>query len=272
MQCWSMNPHIPWGEAVFGGFFRVLRGRPEVAEHRFLRRGPGRQSAAGGGFNDHLGYTDTVNTLDDADVYALDAGGRRLSLRRTRAQSSTKHMRRSVCAAKDGSFVGKPAHGALVGARAGDGRGEGPGARAAPCRDRSTVPAAAVLGHGLRAQISRPGARSSAGCRFRNRTCVYADADGHIFYLAGGRIPARTSGDYAFWSGIVPGDTLGDAVDEDTADDGAAAGRRSAGGLAAERERSAVVGDGARAIHAGRVSRLDVAAQSVVSRAALDRR
>jgi acyl-homoserine-lactone acylase len=36
---------------------------------------------------------------------------------------------------------------------------------------------------------------------------MYADADGHIFYLAGGRIPARESGDFAFWSGIVPGES-----------------------------------------------------------------
>ncbi len=36
---------------------------------------------------------------------------------------------------------------------------------------------------------------------------IYADRDGHIEYLFGGDMPRHKSGDFAFWSGIVPGDT-----------------------------------------------------------------
>jgi acyl-homoserine-lactone acylase len=36
---------------------------------------------------------------------------------------------------------------------------------------------------------------------------VYADKDGHILYQFNGMIPVRTHGDYAYWSGLVPGDT-----------------------------------------------------------------
>ncbi|MHC4943021.1 MAG: acylase [Planctomycetota bacterium] len=36
---------------------------------------------------------------------------------------------------------------------------------------------------------------------------LYADAEGHIFYLFNGRVPKRPKGDYAFWSeGLVAGD------------------------------------------------------------------
>ena len=36
---------------------------------------------------------------------------------------------------------------------------------------------------------------------------VYADRAGHILYLFGGRVPRRSQGDVAFWSGIVPGNS-----------------------------------------------------------------
>jgi acyl-homoserine-lactone acylase len=36
---------------------------------------------------------------------------------------------------------------------------------------------------------------------------VYADKDGHILYQYNGMIPMRTHGDFAYWSGLVPGDT-----------------------------------------------------------------
>jgi acyl-homoserine-lactone acylase len=36
---------------------------------------------------------------------------------------------------------------------------------------------------------------------------IYADREGHIEYLFGGDMPRHKSGDFAYWSGIVPGDT-----------------------------------------------------------------
>ena len=36
---------------------------------------------------------------------------------------------------------------------------------------------------------------------------LYAGRDGHILYQFNGVLPVRTHGDYAFWSGLVPGDT-----------------------------------------------------------------
>jgi acyl-homoserine-lactone acylase len=38
---------------------------------------------------------------------------------------------------------------------------------------------------------------------------IYADADGHILYHFGGRVPRRDRGDWAYWQGVVPGDTSG---------------------------------------------------------------
>jgi len=35
---------------------------------------------------------------------------------------------------------------------------------------------------------------------------AYADRDGHIMYLYNASVPVRPRGDYAFWSGVVPGD------------------------------------------------------------------
>jgi acyl-homoserine-lactone acylase len=36
---------------------------------------------------------------------------------------------------------------------------------------------------------------------------VYADKDGHILYQYNGMVPVRSQGDFAYWSGLVPGDT-----------------------------------------------------------------
>ncbi len=36
---------------------------------------------------------------------------------------------------------------------------------------------------------------------------IYADKDGHILYQYNGMIPVRDHGDFAYWSGLVPGDT-----------------------------------------------------------------
>ena len=36
---------------------------------------------------------------------------------------------------------------------------------------------------------------------------AYADRDGHIMYLYNAAVPVRRQGDYAFWGGVVPGDT-----------------------------------------------------------------
>ena len=38
-------------------------------------------------------------------------------------------------------------------------------------------------------------------------TVMYADKQGHIMHLFGGRVPVRAQGDWAFWSRPVRGDT-----------------------------------------------------------------
>jgi acyl-homoserine-lactone acylase len=36
---------------------------------------------------------------------------------------------------------------------------------------------------------------------------IYADRDGHIFYLFNGLVPVRPKGDWDYWMGVVPGDS-----------------------------------------------------------------
>jgi acyl-homoserine-lactone acylase len=38
-------------------------------------------------------------------------------------------------------------------------------------------------------------------------TVMYADEKGHIMHLFNGQVPIRSQGDFAYWSGIIPGDT-----------------------------------------------------------------
>jgi acyl-homoserine-lactone acylase len=38
-------------------------------------------------------------------------------------------------------------------------------------------------------------------------TVMYADREGHIMHLFNGQVPIRDRGDFAYWSGVIPGDT-----------------------------------------------------------------
>jgi len=66
-----MNPHIPWGDFAFGGLFRVFEVEAKSPSMDFYGAMQVGTPVISGGFNDHLGWTGTVNTLDDVDVYEL---------------------------------------------------------------------------------------------------------------------------------------------------------------------------------------------------------
>ena len=200
-----MNPHIPWGDAVFGGLFRIFEvdvKSPSVDFYGALQVGNPVVSA---GFSSRLGFTGTVNTLDDADVYELKlVEGGYLFDGQVRKFDETREIvgvRKADGALADKSIeVRWSVHGPIM----------------AQAKDRALAVRLAGLDQPFQSQQSWDIIRARDFVSWRDAVSrlqipksnlLYADADGHIFYLAGGRIPKRSSGDYAFWAGIVPGDT-----------------------------------------------------------------
>jgi acyl-homoserine-lactone acylase len=200
-----VNPHIPWGEYVFGGLFRCFEvdlKSPSVNYYGVVQVG---NPLTGGGFNDRLGFTGTVNTLDDADVYALTLadGGYKFDGQVRKFDETRETIR---VRGKDGGFSEVPltvrwsVHGPVMV----EAKGQALAVRLAGLDQPFQMQQYWDM---ARARDFKTWRKAVGRMQIPKSNLLYADADGHIFYLAAGRIPARKSGDYAYWSGIVPGDT-----------------------------------------------------------------
>jgi acyl-homoserine-lactone acylase len=156
-------------------------------------------------FNDHLGWTHTVNTHDGWDVYELTLADGGYLLDGKVRPFTTENLLLKV-KQKNGSFVEQPLlvksslHGVVVQEKEG---------KAVALR---------VVG------ADRPGvlkqwwdmARSQNFSQFQRVlqrlqlpmfTVMYADREGHIMHLFNGLVPIRQQGDFKYWEGLIPGNT-----------------------------------------------------------------
>ncbi|MFB6232269.1 MAG: acylase [Salinibacter sp.] len=194
------NPHLPWGEQ-FTWFEAQLVGPGFDAYGAALLGMP----FPGVAFNQHLGWTHTVNTIDASDLYRLrlvdggyawNGGTRPFNTDTTvlRAKRDDGSMR------TDTMVVRRSVHGPVV-ARRGD--------------EALALRIAGLSQSGLFEQYWRM-LQATTLSQFEAAlrrlqmpmfNVVYADEDGHILYHFGGRVPKRDRGDWAYWQGVVPGDT-----------------------------------------------------------------
>ena len=194
------NPHLPWGD-LYTWYEAQLVGPDLDAYGASLVGFP----LPGIAFNDRLGWTHTVNTLDGADLfelrllgdgYALDGGVRPFEVERR-----TLRVRQP-----DGTFIDHPleirrsVHGPIVGER----NGNPIALRVAGLDQPHLVEQTWDM---LRAPDV--GAFESALSRQQIPlfTVMYADADGHILHVFNGSVPVRSYGEWSDWAGIVRGDT-----------------------------------------------------------------
>jgi len=202
------NPHLPWS-GLFTWFEIQLTGPSIDAYGATLVGTP----FLGIAFNDHLGWTHTVNTLDGYDLYELELadGGYRWAggVRPFETEEQTIRVRTA-----DGSLHDEPltvrrsVHGPVV----------------AEARTPSGGRALALRVAGLdqphltdqyweMATAENLGELESAVRQLQMPmfTVIYADRDGHILHLFGGRVPERPALSDALrkagwsWSGVVPG-------------------------------------------------------------------
>lgn len=156
------------------------------------------------GFNDHLGWTYTVNNIRPADVFELQLDGESYRFgRETKRLESTRTTIRICeldrpCESRP-LIIERSVHGPIL-ARRGD---------------------KAVAMH--LAGLEAPGLVEQYWDMARSRTLeefvsayrrlqipyfnlIYADRDGRIVYAYAGRIPVRKGGTYSDWTSIMPGD------------------------------------------------------------------
>lgn len=195
-----MNPHLPWTD--FNRLYEAQLVGPGVDVYGVTMLG---LPFILMGFNEDLGWTHTINTIDGADMYELRLTGDgyhwnedvlpfdtvthylRVNHGDGRSAVDTLHVLHSV-------------HGPVV------------------WKDGDRARALRVTGldqpHIFQQYLEMARAHDLDGFERAARhlqmpllTTLYADRAGNILHLFGGRVPVRSHGDWAYWAGTVRGDT-----------------------------------------------------------------
>ncbi len=197
------NPHLPW--SGFYTWYEIHLVSPDVDVYGAVLVG---NPFVGIGFNRHLGWSHTVNTLDGQDLYALTLSGDSY-----RWEGGLRPLQMSEeeiqVLQDDGSFrtekmtVKRSVHGPVI---AEEGR------RAVALRVVGLYESKLFEQYWdmSRARNLSEFEKAISRLQMPMFTVIYADRDGHILSLFGGQIPRRPPGDWN-WSGLVPGDT-GDSL------------------------------------------------------------
>ncbi len=156
-------------------------------------------------FNDHLGWSHTVNTYDGADAYELtvEGDGYRLDgeVRPFEEETQTIRVRREDGTTREEALtIRRSVHGPVVRER--DGK---------PIALRvAGIHAAGMweqwwdMLHATSLEEFEAALRRLQVPMF---TVMYADREGNIMHLFNGRVPVRSGGDFSEWTRVLPGDT-----------------------------------------------------------------
>lgn len=200
------NPHLAWGDE--DTFFEAQLQSPTVNTYGATLVGFPVLAIA---FNNDLGWTHTINTIDTCDRYALTLSGNGY-LFDGRVRSFTTQTQTLFVRQPDGTLQTQQ----LVIRRSIQGPvftlGKGPDTQTIAIRmvgvDQFPV-------YGIWQEWWDMG-RARNFAEFQDAlqrlqipmfTVIYADRAGNVMSLFNGEVPARPSGDWSYWSGIVPGDT-----------------------------------------------------------------
>ena len=192
------NPHLYWGDIYT--WFEVHLNLPNENIYGASLVGT---PALGIIFNEHLGFSHTVNTHDGADLYELNLvdGGYEFdgAVKDFETDSIALKIKEDYSLKTEMFVVKKSIHGPVV-------KEEGDKALALKVvaldasqifQERWEMATATNLNE-FEASL-----KSLQTPMF---TVMYADKEGNIMHLFGGQTPKRPTGDYD-WSGIVPGNT-----------------------------------------------------------------
>lgn len=194
------NPHLPWSDLFL--WYEAQITTPGIDAYGATLVGIPVLAIA---FNNNLGWTHTVNTYDGWDLYELTLAdnGYRFDdkVRKFLAKTLSLKVKQKDGSLKEQRLLVKSSiHGPVV------------------VEKNGKAIALRVAG------LDRPGvlqqwwdmARAKNLNQFENAlkrlqlsmfTVMYADREGHIMHLFNGQVPIRQQGDFAYWQGVIPGDT-----------------------------------------------------------------
>lgn len=194
------NPHLPWSDLFL--WYEAQLTAPDINAYGATLVGIPVLTIA---FNDHLGWTHTVNTHDGWDAYKLTLADKGYrwdgGVRSFETEEQILQVKQDDAPLRQEPLVVRHSiHGPVI-AQSGD--------KAIALR---------VVG------LNQPGvleqwwdmaraknlAEFEAGLKRLQLpmfTVMYADRDGHIMHLFNGQLPVRSKGNFADWEGLIPGDT-----------------------------------------------------------------
>jgi acyl-homoserine-lactone acylase len=206
------NPQLGWGNTPLPGLgiyewmeANLVVGNPNHPELNASGVTFIGSPFMGIGFNDYLGWTHTNNPIKNADLYELKlANGGYVfdcQIRPFKVQQFEIKVRQA-----HGSFskqtvtVRASVHGPVVAQRSDR-------ALALHVAGLNSPNVVSQYWNMMLARHLRGFIRANSRLQMPFFNVVYADRDGQIMYLFGGRQPRRSGGNYDQWSGIIPGDT-----------------------------------------------------------------
>jgi len=192
------NPHLPWGDLFL--FWESQLIGPDVDVYGATLVGvPG----VAIGFNDHLGWTHTVNTYDGADLFRVDKEGDGYrfgdEVRPFEAREEVLRIRGEDGALREDTLtVRATVHGPVVAEDEG---------HAVALRVAGLDRAGALEEWWRMGKASRLAEFEAAMATLQIPmfNVLYADRDGHVLYLFNAVEPRRPSGDVRRWWGVVDG-------------------------------------------------------------------
>jgi acyl-homoserine-lactone acylase len=195
-----MNPHLPWGEHFT--FYEVHLNGPDLNAYGAALVGLPMLAM---GFNEHLGWAHTVNTIDAADLFDLETRGDAYlfddELRPFGTVERTLRVRQA-----DGTIAERPlvvhssVHGPVIARRDG---------RAIALRVAGLDAPHVLQQYWDMVHATNRASFEAALGRLQMPlfTAIYADRTGDILHVFNGRVPVRERGDWAYWQGTAAGGT-----------------------------------------------------------------
>lgn len=192
------NPHLPWGD--YFTWFEAHLNAPDFSLYGAALVGMPVLTIA---FNDNLGWTHTVNTIDASDRYELTLKGDGYLLdgktERFVKKDAVIKVRQENGTLSEERFEFKYSkHGPVLGIK---------GDKAYAVRISGLSNAGIFEQYHKMASAKNLTEFESALRMLQNPmfNVIYADKAGNIFYLFNGDVPRRTTGDFAFWNGTIDG-------------------------------------------------------------------
>jgi acyl-homoserine-lactone acylase len=191
-----MNPHLPWQD--WYTYYEVHLNAPGINLYGASQAGFPMLRFV---FSDFGGFTQTVNSIDGSDLYAITPDGDGYRFDGQRREFERRTVRIAVQGKEPVEMqIKKTVHGPVVW----DEGGKMLALRTAGL-DRPFL-----IEQYWKMAIARNFAEYEAQLKrleVPSFNITYADRDGHIMYLFNGLLPKRSKGDLAYWAGILPGDT-----------------------------------------------------------------